>query len=370
MSHFISLKVLLITLFLLLNTAAGADPYNSYLWNRDNVIAKNGEVDRGNWYEWWFYKVVDPVSDNAFLFTYGIVNPWDLKQERPASRAFLQFGESKARFFTQKNFPVANFQASYERTEVRIADNHATDKQITGAITDELGRQISWDLKIKHEWHFNAMGWTMSAPIASGIYWYPAQASARMNGWIRIDDRIIAIKNAPAYQDRNWGRSFPKWWTWITSNHFAKSPGTVLAVGGGEPKILGTYILQGLCIGLRHAGKEYAFRTTDLLNWVDFEISWGKWEVVAQNSKNERIEISAYAPPEKFMDLQFQTPEGPVFHDYEALLGSLTVRLYRWSTLEGRWNLVTNLKSNYAGIEWGSPTPLETLPNFRFISPR
>ncbi len=26
------------------------------------------------------------------------------------------------------------------------------------------------------------------------------------------------FKNAPCYQDRNWGTEFPRWWAWIVSN--------------------------------------------------------------------------------------------------------------------------------------------------------
>jgi len=54
---------------------------------------------------------------------------------------------------------------------------------------------------------------------------------------------------------------------------------------------------------------------------VNFTINWGKWEVSAENGSNQRIEISAYAPPEKFMMLPFESPQGATFYDYEALLG-------------------------------------------------
>jgi len=52
-------------LFVTLNlftARADVDPYNSYLWSRENALAGNGLEDRGDWYEWWYFKVVDPAN--------------------------------------------------------------------------------------------------------------------------------------------------------------------------------------------------------------------------------------------------------------------------------------------------------------------
>lgn len=181
---------------------------------------------------------------------------------------------------------------------------------------------------------------------------------------------MIWLANAPAYQDRNWGTSFPKWWTWITSNRFQGSPGTALAVGGGEPELFGgLYLFQGLCIGLKHRGREYVFRSVDPLNKVDFDVHWGKWQVSARNARGEAIEIRARAEPGQFLELPFQTPRGPVFHDYEALLGHVEVDLYRWSSPDNKWLEIASLSSDEAGIEWGSPDPIPAEgPAFHFSS--
>jgi len=365
------IKSFLFTTALLVSTQTNAstnDPYNAYLWNRTNALAANGQVDRGDWYEWWYFKVVDPATQEAFYFTYGVVNPWDRERELAGTRAMIQAGDFKRKILIYKSFPVSDFSASYDSTKVRIGTHHATDRALQGAVRDERGHSISWNLKLLPDWKFNAMGWTREVP-GSGIYWYPAQASAKASGWVEIDGRRIELNHAPAYQDRNWGRSFPKWWTWITSNHFENSPGSVLAIGGGEPPLFGdNYPFEGLCIGLRHQGHEYVFRSVDFMNSVKFDIQWGTWKVQAQNTKGEAIEVEAWAPPEKFMDLPFPTPRGPIFHDYEALLGDLRVKLHRWSAVTGTWKLVADLHSNEGGIEWGSPSPITGLPFFQFSS--
>jgi tocopherol cyclase len=202
---------------------------------------------------------------------------------------------------------------------------------------------------------FDAMG--SSVKLTSDIYWYPAQASATMNGWVKLDGVTYTLTDAPGYQDRNWGNGFPKWWTWLVSNNFKNSPGTILAAGGGEPKVFNTAYLKGLCVGLHYNGKDYAFRTFEG-NSIKFDISWGKWEVDASSSTS-RVTISAYAPPDKFMMLPFMSPQGSTFYDYEALMGSMTVKVYERSSILSQWKQVgDDLVSDTAGIEWGTPTPV------------
>jgi len=263
-------------------------------------------------------------------------------------------------------FSVRDFSASYTQPAVQVGHNGATDRRLFGHVV-ENGHEMSWDLTLQKKWRFNAMGWATGVSEISGIYWYPAQASATMTGWISYDGQVHKLVDAPAYQDRNWGRSFPKWWTWLTSNHFKGSPGTAFAAGGGEPKAFNSvYLFAGLCVGLKHKGKEYIFRTTDA-DSVRFDIRWGVWNVVAENTRNQRIEISAYAPPDQFMMLPFHSPRGPIFYDYEALLGKMTVKLFTRKNVFSAWRKIAVLTTNEAGIEWGTPEPLGSTAPFNFL---
>jgi hypothetical protein len=340
-------SLLLVSVFVALPAFGEGDPYNSFRW-------KSG--DTRDWYEWWYYKVVDPETGEAFYFTYGVVNPGDSAYAKAGTKAVLQMGSFGSGVVLEQDFPLNEFSASAKSTEIHVGANVATDKRITGSMTGKDGNPVSWDLAIEKDWGFEAMGWVIRVPELSNIYWYPAQASARMTGTVEFGGKKYAFQNATAYQDRNWGRSFPLWWTWLVSNNFKSSPGTVLVAGGGKPRAFnGPALLSGLCIGLKHEGREYAFRTTDG-DKVKFEIRWGKWEVTAYNRRGQKIEISAYAPPEKFLLLPFETPKGETFYDYEALTGQMTVKLFR--KVKGKWVPEASLETDQAGIEWGAPEPL------------
>jgi tocopherol cyclase len=331
---------LLFALFLVATAPAfAADPYNAYLWR---------EGDGQPWFEWWYYKVVDPTTHDAFFFTYGVVDPGH-PDGRNAGHAILQVGSFGQNAIAVEHFPLAQFAASRDATNVRIGPSTATDQRITGSA--ESGN-ITWDLAVEKTWGFEAMGWTMHHAGLSNIYWYPAQASATMTGTVTFRGRTYYFQHAPAYQDRNWGRSFPDWWTWLVSNDFPSSPGTALAAGGGKPRVFnGPSLFDGLCIGFHHHGKEYAWRTTDG-DRVDMDIRWGKWEVSASNQNGDRIVISAFAPKEKFLLLPFDTPESGRFYDYEALAGHMAV------TFTPRDGSPETLETESAGIEWGSPNPV------------
>ncbi|MCB0366969.1 MAG: hypothetical protein KDD68_16340 [Bdellovibrionales bacterium] len=345
--------LLVIAALVLCLGASASDPFNNYQWNKANHENKSGLVDEKPWFEWWYYKVVIPETEKAYYFVYGVVNPWDREMGLESSRSYIGFGDFEKRITTDNHYAIDEFNALYDQTSVSLPMGYATDQTLIGQVTDEGGRSFSWDIEIQKKWAFNAEGWILGAGLTD-IEWYPAQADARCSGKIVSDGELVELKDAPCYQDRNWGTRFPEWWAWIVSNKFDDHPDTALSIGGGQPHVFGIpSFYEGVCIGLKHKGVEYKWRPMEL-DRVKVDINFGRWEITGvSRDRKRKITISAYAPPEAFMDLQFTTPEGIVFHDYEALLGQVDVQLYTREAFEG-WVLIETLHSDYTGIEYGS----------------
>jgi tocopherol cyclase len=337
------MKNILIILFYLFTVATAhseVDPFNVYQWKPKH---------HGPWFEWWYYKVVLPETGESYFFVYGVVNPWDKNKTVAGTRAYVAMGDFNAKTQTEIQYPVNQFSAAYDQTLVTVGENMATDQNLRGELKDKNGDINSWDISIQKEWSYNATGWATGKGITN-IEWYPAQASAKCSGSLVSHNKLVQFTDAPCYQDRNWGNAFPLWWTWIVSNQFRENPDSYLAVGGGRPKYLNTkFPLQGVSLGLRHKGKDYHFRPNDF-DHINQKINFGTWEISADNGV-DKVTVSAYAPKEKFMDLQFMTPEGKIFHDMETLTGHVTVKIYQ-GTLFG-WKLIDTLTSEYAGIEYG-----------------
>ncbi|MCB0384275.1 MAG: hypothetical protein KDD43_02700, partial [Bdellovibrionales bacterium] len=319
--------LLVLSVILLCLSSQAADPFNTYQWNKKNHESKSGRIDKGPWFEWWYYKVVIPETKKAYYFVYGVVNPWDQGQTLASSRSYIGFGDFERRVTADNHFGVGDFSAQYDQTSVNLPRGFATERTLQGEVFDEQGTSYAWDIELRKRWAFNAEGWLLGTGLTD-IEWYPAQADALCTGRIISDGEVVEFQDAPCYQDRNWGTRFPEWWAWIVSNKFDGHQGSALSIGGGQPHVFGIpSFYEGVCIGLKHKGVEYKWRPMDL-DKVKVDINFGRWEVLGISRDGKRkIEISAYAPPEAFMDLQFTTPEGVVFHDYEALLGQVDVKI-------------------------------------------
>lgn len=327
------------------------------MWNRRNHEAGSTKIDQSDWFEWWYYKLILPESHEAFAIVFHVTNPWNKNTNGHNQCARVGTIDFINKIFTVSKWPLTEFSSSYDETKIIIGNNLATDKHISACIVDPKDNQeISFDVSIQKKWEFNAMGWMMPIPRFMNIYWFPAQADALFSGKIKYKDRLYHFENAPGYQDHNWGTSFPKWWTWIASNHFKDNPDSALVVGGGKPTVVNTFDqLESVTIGLKHKGHEYCFRPNDF-SMVKTAVSFGTWKIDASNLFN-RIEISAHAGAESFMNLQTPTPTGNLFNNYETLNGRVDVRLYK-RTKFGRWQLADELHSDHAGIEYGCHEPM------------
>jgi len=330
------------------------DPNNAYQWNRQNL--DNGKIDTGDWYEWWFYKVNDPKTGDAFFFCYGVVNPWDKDGTSAHSRAFVTFGDFKKKIILSSTHPISQFNASYDSAFIQVG-NHTSDGNHLEAQFNDQGHTVQWNLEIQKKISWNAMGWGMDHPSLFNIYWYPAQMEADISGTLIIDGKEYFFEKADGYQDRNWGRTFPKWWFWISANSFLENPQSSFVGGGGDAQIsYGVPVPTAILLALHHEGELYEFRSSEPHYFFEWKINLGHWELTATNL-DYRLKVLASADSSQFMDIQFPTPTGEIFHDYETLNGQLHIELYKNKSWLG-WEKIVDLSTkNTAGLEYGQDHP-------------
>lgn len=319
---------------------------NSLLWSPG---------DHQDWYEWWYYKVRDPKTNEDFYFCYGLVNPGGAMDDQKPSFAYVNAGRFSDHRLIEQKWTAKEFHQDKMNHRFTIGGANALGlDSIQGDILNSQGQRVRWNLQLTSDWSFDAMGWARHVPELFNIYWYPLQASVLMTGWIEFDGQRHEVTGTQGYHDRNWGRGFPKWWAWIASNEFAGSPGTVLASGGGRPRLLNVASpLEGYTLGLRHKGREYVFRPTDG-DSLKMDIHFGQWHIEATNLRNQKVVLNAFAAKSDFLIIPFVSPQGPVFKDYEALHGHSTVEIYTRPGPFDPWVLVDRLQSEHTGIEYGS----------------
>ncbi|MBI3018337.1 MAG: hypothetical protein HYY61_00360 [Deltaproteobacteria bacterium] len=322
---------------------AEVDPYNTYQWD--------GKTNQ--WFEWWYYKVLDPQTHHSFYFCYGVVNPSTTESVSPHARAFVSFGDFQQNLILQTEVPLETFRASTTTPFIQVGPHIATDQALSASFLDS-GHHVQWLLSIKKKMGWNAMGWGLSERGLFNIYWHPAQMDASFQGILDIDGKHYIFKDADGYQDHNWGASFPKWWFWIASNAFQENSESSFVGGGGHAQTpLGFPLPTAILLGLHHEGQLYAFRSSEPEYIFDWDMKLGQWDISAFNT-SYKLKLHAQADPSQMMDLPFLTPEGKTFHDYETLNGNLHIELYKRKFLSTSWEKIANLSTpNSAGLELG-----------------
>ena len=343
--------VVVIVSLLSFSAHAEVDPYNTYQWD--------GKTPQ--WFEWWYYKVLDPQTHHSFYFCYGVVNPPTTDTPSSHSRAFVSFGDFQQKLILQTEVPMETFRANPATPFVQVGPHIATDQGLSASFSDQ-GHQVQWLFSVKKKLGWDAMGWGLFKPGFFNIYWHPAQMDASFEGVLDIDGEHYTFKDADGYQDHNWGTSFPKWWFWLSSNAFQENPESSFVGGGGHAQTpLGLPLPTAILLALHHEGKLYEFRSSEpnyIFNW---DMQLGRWDISAVNT-SYKLNIHAEADPSKMMDLPFATPEGKIFHDYETLNGNLHVELYKKKVLGPRWEKIVDLSTpNSAGLELGLDEPTTTL---------
>jgi hypothetical protein len=80
-----------------------------------------------------------------------------------------------------------------------------------------------------------------------------------LKGSISVDGSVIDFSGGTGYIEKDWGRSFPKSYTWMQSNHFKKPDVSFFCATADIP--IGKMHFKGLIANLRAEDTEYRFAT-------------------------------------------------------------------------------------------------------------
>ena len=105
------MKYILLSLILFygITSFSAVDLFNTYRWNRESFESGKEIKSQLPWFEWWYYKVVLPETGESFYFVYGIVNPWDTKHSKDATRSYVGFGDFEKNITVEEKYPIDHF---------------------------------------------------------------------------------------------------------------------------------------------------------------------------------------------------------------------------------------------------------------------
>lgn len=366
-------------------------------------MSKNGYMLKSslkkNGYDWWWHSLV-AINKNTnelkpFFIEYYIINPYT-KSNKPIfgqleenkrnnikpSYAMIKAGTWGEDAVQIHNFyGINDFNADYNKMDVRIGENIANDRRLKGKVTltkEESEShseymcgygEMEWDLNVnkilKYDVGYGASKF-MRCLNAFQMYWHVEGMKTEYSGTIIFNGEEYEVipERSYGYQDKNWGKDYTNPWLWLNCNNFisANTGGklnmTSLDVGGGRPVLFGVPFMKKLLIAFYYEGKLYEFNFSKF--WrrerQTFDIREDPkniyWDIVAWNRRN-RIEINFWCPKNKMLLVNYENPAGEKNHNklWNGGFASGNVKLYTKRKRE--WHLLEEFTGSYGGCEYG-----------------
>lgn len=223
------------------------------LWNPDMY---HGWGNRRNYFEGWYFKVVDPRGKTSLAFIPGI--SMDKQGNKSAFVQVLDGLRAKSHFF---DFPADSFLPDGERFYVRVGGNEFSDKGMKLDLPGfrgelKFGDTVPWPA---NNYGPGVMGWYSFVPFMQ-CYHGVVSMDHRLEGSLEVEGSEIGFTGGQGYIEKDWGRSFPRAWIWMQTNHFEEQPGTSIMFSIAHiPWLNGAFI--GFLGGFLYRGKVYDFTT-------------------------------------------------------------------------------------------------------------
>lgn len=222
-----------------------------------NPAMYHGWGKRRNYFEGWYYKVVDSTQQYAFAFIPGIALGED-------SHAFVQVVDGRNHCVNYHTYQTSEFIVSPNKFHLQLGKSEFS-QQFLWLDIDNGVQTLKGALHFKGQktWPSGffspgAMGWFSFVPFME-CYHGILSLDHRIEGEMVINGQAIDFTDGRGYMEKDWGRSFPQAWVWMQSNHF-RYEGISLTASIAIIPWMGRHF-TGFIIGLWHEDRLYRFTT-------------------------------------------------------------------------------------------------------------
>jgi tocopherol cyclase len=270
------------------------------------------------YFEGWYIKVVSRDERHALAFIHGIAMTREGEQH-----AFVQVmhgSENKAHYH---RFDAAAFQPSDQSFAVTVGTNHFSEQGMTLELPGYSG-----SLRFTGLTHWpkmlgapGIMGWYGFVPFMECFHGIVSMHH-ELEGVLYIDGEAVDFTGGRGYIEKDWGRSFPKAYVWMQSNHFGDAPASLMASVAHIPWLGSAFV--GFISGFWLEGRLFRFATYTgarkrLLVHDD---------TVEVNFKNPRTELRILAHKAEGVALISPLSGGMTGKVNESLQASIEVALF------------------------------------------
>lgn len=302
-----------------------------------------GYRKKDHYFEGWYFKLVSKDEKYSIAFIPGV----SINKKDP--HLFIQV------FFIKNNLkPTLNtfyirypYQKNFyhkDQFEVKIGQSLFSNDKVKIDIKDQI--HIEGEISIINKTPIKK---SLITPNIMGFFGYfgfmecyhgVISMNHHLMGNLLIDGIQYSFDHGKGYIEKDWGKSFPRAYVWVQSNHF-KEENVSLMFSYADIPFLGFYF-KGLISILHIHGMEYRFATYNFTKVKHEEISPNR---VFYTLKKRNLTLQMTAFKKESVDLI--SPKNGMMNQTikEGLSGEVEVKLYK------RKMLIYEGKGSSAGIE-------------------
>ena len=168
------------------------------------------------YFEGWYYKLVSADEQHALAVIPGISMGPDGRQQ-----AFVQVMDGKACQAFYHPFPAAQFQPKPGIFQVQVGQNHFSKERIVLDLPNLRGEISFHDTQPwpKMLGAPGIMGWYSFVPFMECNHGV-VSLNHSLEGALQLDGQTVDFSGGKGYIEKDWGRSFPRAYVWMQTNHF------------------------------------------------------------------------------------------------------------------------------------------------------
>jgi tocopherol cyclase len=336
----------------------------------------NPSTGKGRFFEGWYFRLTLPEVSESFAFMYSIEDP--IGGQPYSGGAAQVFGPGDtylcrtmpdvSQFWAWEDalglghwrspshelgcpryLPAAEFAQGVQDGYQVTATHHQ------GRLRDPaMGQTVSWNYEIQPVYGWGdpqrpqqaTAGWLSHVSIFEPG-WQILMAHGLATGWIEWQGVRHDFEQAPAYNEKNWGGSFPQKWFWMHCNAFVDNPDLALTAGGGRRGVL-WWMESVAMVGIHYQNRFYEF-----VPWnghVQWRITpWGDWQISAQNGE---YAVEVFGNSDRpGLPLRAPTRQGLQFACWDTMHGHISLKL--WQVNGQNRRLLLEAHSDLGALEVG-----------------
>lgn len=297
-----------------------------------NPILFQGYKKKNRYFEGWYYKMVSTDETVKVAFIPGI----SLAGEKSHSfiQVFVSYKEPVMSLKTDYfRFDQSDFKTKETPFSVTMKDNTFTETYFSVNLSSthlSVKGQLNLDSIVpinRSVWMPNIMGpfgYLNFMECYHGI----VSMTSPLKGSLEINGELVSFEGGKGYIEKDWGKSFPRAYVWLQTNHF-KDKNTSLMFSYADIPFLGFYF-KGLICNLYYNNKEYRFATYNFSKVKVEEISLKRAFYVLKKGK---LTLKIEAIQQDQIDLASPI-NGAMDHTIkEGLSGEVKIQLYEGKKL-------------------------------------